>query len=333
MSLLSVAIFLWTLISLLAYLYLPGASYFVLPALCGLLMFAFLVILKTNHQLLHFMMSLPILILIVPFVYYFPVGLGISSIYASCILCVFILILISPLLYNFHTLKGVAFLLFCTSLFFFGRAHINAEFNSSQPRPTSLVYCQDLEVNNSYWASYDDQLSNWNASYFKNEEETKTQVNFESKYANRFNHVASAEMISLQPSTFEVEEMKSEENKRTFKLYLKPQRSINRYEAFFDKPRLFTDVKVNDKPLDIDFESEFSIRNSRFFNYYVTNQEALTIEFTVHTTDAFKLKVFESTYDLFQHPELKVSKRPSTEIPMPFVLNDATIVSYTIPFL
>lgn len=326
-------IFLWLLISFLAYLLLPGASYFVIPALCGLLIFACLVLLKINNQSLFFLLSLPILFLLVPFIYFFPVGLGIEAVYISCLLLVLILLLISPLLYNYHALKGLSFLLLCASLFFFGKAHINAEFNSTHPRPSSLVYCQDLDANHSYWASYDNQLSSWNAPYFAIEDETKPQVNFESKYASRFNHVASAEMISMQPSYFEVQETNTTASKRSFKLYLKPQRPLNRYEVFFDKPILFTDVKVNDKSLDIDLESEFSVRNSRFFNYHVANQEALSIEFTVHTTDAFELKIYESTYDLIQHPELKIKKRPDNQMAMPFVLNDATIVSYTIPFL
>lgn len=326
------AIFIWLVLSLLAYLYLPGASYFVIPAFFGLLILTSLVILKTNNQTLHFILCLPVLFLIVPFVHFFPIGLGISLIFISCVLSVLILLLISPLLYNFRLLKGVAFLLFCTSLFFFGRAHINSSFNSSQPRPSSLVYFQDEGQNKAYWASYDPSLSTWNSTYFKDEFETKAKINFESKYANRFAHFASAENMAIPTSIVDVQKLNETVNQKTFKFYIKPKRNINRYEMFFDTPISLSNVKVNGELQDFGFEDGVQPKITRFLNYYVANQEALEVEFTVDTDETFNVVVYESAFNLINHPELKVPERPSTEIPMPFVLNDATIVSYTIPF-
>ena len=333
MSFMPVAIFIWLLISFLAYLYLPGASYLVIPALFGLVILVYLVVFKINNQLLHFICSLPALFLVVPFVHFFPVGLGISAIFISCVLCSLILLIISPLLFNFKSLKGIAFILFCTSLFFFGKAHINADFSPNQPRPSSLVYYQDSDNGNSFWASYDAELSNWNAPYFTQQSDAEMQFNFESKYSSRFKHIAEATSIYLPISRVDVEELSTSTNTKTFKLNLIPERELNRYELFFNKPLLYTDVKVNGKAIDIDLEKEFKQRNSRFLNYYVTNQEALEIEFTVHTAEAFEIKVYESAFDLLSRPDLEVSQRPNSEIPMPFVLNDASISAYTIPFL
>jgi hypothetical protein len=333
MNFLPVAVLSWTIISFLAYLYLPGAGYFVIPAFCGVIIFALLVLFKINNQLLYFLLSLPLVFLIVPFIYYLPVGLGTSSIFISCVLTVLILILISPLLYNSNTLKGFSFLLFCTSLFFFGRAHLNAEFSSSQPRPSSLIYFQDQDTKSSFYASYDSALSNWNSPYFQNEAELNEPLTFESKYANSYNHVGTADYISLPKSEIDVELINQKDTLTTYKLNLKPQRDLNRYELYFDKPISFSNLIVKGKPANFDFKDKVSPKSNRFVNYYVANQEALEIEFTVHTKDALQLKVFESAYNLIEHPQLQVRQRPNTEIPMPFVINDATIVTYTIPLI
>lgn len=329
---LSIAVFIWLVLSLLAYFYLVGASYFVIPAMFGLFSLWCLIVFKMNNQLLHFLLALPLLFTIVPFVYYFPVGLGLSAVFVSCLFAVLILLLISPLLANFQALRGLSFLLFCTSLFYLGNAHINSNFNTSQPRPSSLVFCQDNDANESFWASYDFELSKWNSMYFKGNSTIDTLINFESKYANRFKFASHAEDINIAASSHSVELMNQDSTSKRFKFSLTPNRELNRYEAFFDRAIEIDKVSINGKFIDIDFANQFSPRNLRFFNYYVANQEALTIEFTAFTNEDFNLRIYESAYDLINHPKLNVQNRPSDEIPTPFVLNDATILTYTIPF-
>lgn len=327
-----ISVLLWLILSALAYFYLPGASYFVLPAIFGMFSLISLVLFKTNSQFLHFLFSLPLLFTILPFIYFLPVGLGMSSIFISCVLCVLVLLLLSPILANFHALKGMSFLVFCTALFFLGKAHINSGFNVSQPRPTSLVYCEDKDKQESFWASYDLELSRWNANYFQKDEATEEAITFESKYANRFQFVGKAETIEIPISTYQIEKLDQTTSTRTYKLKLTPNRNLNRYEAFFNRPIEISNVVINGKPLDINFKEKYTSRNTRFFNYYVSNQEALSIEFTVLTTEDFELKLYESAFDLINHPELKVPARPSNQISTPFVLNDATIAVHKLSF-
>lgn len=323
-------IFIWLVISLSAFIYLPGASYFFIPAAFALLSLLLLVF-NVNQQFVHFIFSLPLLFMFAPLVHFFPVGLGLSFIFIATVFVVLILLLLSPLLFTYKALKGLRFMLFCTALFFLGRAHINADFTSDQPRPSSLIYCFDTTSQMSFWGSYEKDLSKWNASFFSKEVKNANEINFESKYESKLYHMASAPMVTFEKPIIQVEKITTPNSVRRFKLYVKPNRLVHRYEAFFSEGVDFFEVVVNGKKVSSWYEKEAK-GSVRFFNYYVTNQEALEIEFSVTNQSEFQLTLYESAFDLINHPLLKVPPRPTNEMPMPFVLNDATIVTYTIPF-
>jgi hypothetical protein len=63
----------------------------------------------------------------------------------------------------------------------------------------------------------------------------------------------------------------------------------------------------------------------------VVNQERLEIEF-VGKLPLPELEIFETRFDLIEHPKLKVPKREPDMIPKPFVINDAIILKQNILF-
>ena len=329
-SLLSVGIYLWVLISIFALIYLPGASYLIIPALFGALILAALVLFKFNNQVFHFILSIPLIFIVLPFVYFFPVGLGIASIFISCVLLILILLLLSPLLYNFRLLQGLNFLLISAGVFFLLKAHLYADFTKNQPRPSSLNYLYNADQNQSYWVSYDAFLSNWNAPYFKQPTNNLNSLDLESKYSSRFKHFSKADPISIPTSAYQIKLLEKTESSKHYLFQLKPTTDVNRIEVFFNKVQNVSNIKVNNEAVEMKKHSSSTKKYLKFFTYHVSNKETLDVEFTVDNQTDFAFEIIESSFNLHEHKQLQVEKRPVDEMPMPFVINDATIVTYTI---
>lgn len=329
-SFLSVGIYIWLLISIIAYFALPGASYFVIPAFMSCLILLAKLLLKQNNMMLDLVLSLPVLFIITPFLYYFPVGLGLASIFISCILLVLIFVLISPLFYDFKLIKGLNFLLICAGLFFFGKAHLEADFTENQPRPSSLNYLYNVDTKSAYWTSYDPFLSNWNIDYFKNDTTLNTAI-LESKYSNNFRYIAKAPEVDFATSDYDISLIGVSQNDFRFLLKIKPKPETKRIEAFVDTPEIVSNITVNAEPYFFDEDQSSAKHINRFFTYQVANQEQLSIAFSLPNKNISSLKLFETSFNLINHEKLKVKSRPENEMPMPFIINDAIIVNYTIP--
>jgi len=68
-------------------------------------------------------------------------------------------------------------------------------------------------------------------------------------------------------------------------------------------------------------------------SYYITKEnEIIHIEFVVAKNQKLDIDVLEAKYDLFTNPEFNTTPRTEIMMPMPFVLNDATIIKSNIKF-
>ncbi|MGM0635256.1 MAG: M28 family peptidase [Bacteroidota bacterium] len=326
-------LFTWMLINLLVLIYLPGASYIILPFLFALVIFVLLLFIRLPNSTIMLILSLPLLFLTVPLVQFFPVGLGMNYVFISAILITLIYGLIMPIINHYPFNNALAYISFCLALGFFVVAHVKSPFTSDFPQPTSLVYLFDEEKNQAFWASYDNLLTNWNEKYFDDQQDSSlNETNFLSKYQTKFSKISSAPIVELQKSLVEIEKF-NDDNTDFQKIRISPKQNTNRIDVYLDPDVDFETIKINQQSISKENDPNhqfFGRASSHLLTYYVVDSETLEIVFSTKELDEIKLTVLESSFNLLENKELEVSKRPRNQIPKPFVINDAIIYKHNI---
>ena len=68
-------------------------------------------------------------------------------------------------------------------------------------------------------------------------------------------------------------------------------------------------------------------------SYFITEEnELIDLEFVVNQNQQFDVDIVEAKFDLFTNDQFEITPRTKEMIPMPFVLNDATVIKTNIKF-
>ena len=340
-SILVFPLFFWLLICAVAAIHLKGAAYFIIPAYFAVLQLWVLIRQKSPNLFLMLLLSLPSLVILLPFITSFPVALGLKILFVAGILTVLLFSLFLPVFGAFKGKRPLAFLLFITFLIFFLIAHFKSDYSEERPRPDSLVYLFDADSNKASWNSYDLELDDWNRNYFKEDAKSNVpiSVNFESKYGSGFHHTSNAPLVKTPVPAISYTQIKRKDSSDVLKSYsfkIAPNRKINRMELYLDKEYNFEEFEVNGLTADwyLAKDNNYNVFKSRWSNrlltYHAANGDSLIINFTTKNKVAPEIVLFESSYDLLKNEALKVKPRDNKKMPKPFVLNDAVIVKKTI---
>lgn len=336
-----VPLFFWLLLCSLIAAYLKGASYFIIPVFFGVLQLFVMIRQKRPNLFLMLLLSLPALVLILPFVTSFPVALGLKILFVSGILTALLFSLFLPVFGYYKRKKTLAVLFFLVFNALFLIAHFNSDYNEERPRPDSLVYLLNADTNVASWNSYDIQLDDWNKSYFGEDPKKAgiTEDVFESKYSSGFSYRATAPDVKVREPGIVYEKLQNEDSikgSNSYTLKIAPNRKVNRMELYLDSSYDFDDFKVNGLKADsVELGGNkfhvFKRRwTDRLLTYHVANSDTLIINFTTSEQAPPEIVLYESSYDLLENPDLKVKKRDKSKMPKPFVLNDAVIVKKTL---
>ncbi|SDR75600.1 Peptidase family M28 [Gillisia sp. Hel1_33_143] len=337
-------LFFWLLICTLVAFYLKGAAYFIIPIYFGALQLWVMIRQKSPNLLLMFLLSLPSLLLILPFVVSFPVALGLKILFVAAMLTVFLFALFLPVFGYFTRKKAMALLCFMVFNVMFVIAHFNADFSEDQPKPNSLVYLLDTDANKATWNSYDHLIDPWTQKYFGEDPVILPveESNFSSKYGSKFSFKANAPVIEIEEPGVIFEKLKSVDSTSilsNYMLKIAPNRKINRMELYIDRKVDFEKFTVNDLEADSIYlgENAFHIFTNRWENklltYHAANQDTLRIKFSLKKEQQVPdFVLYESSYDLLKNDQLKVAPRNKDMMPRPFVLNDAVVLKKVISF-
>lgn len=322
-------ILLWLIICGLVAFYLKGASFFVVP-LFGLLA-AFMVTInqeKPNPFLMLFL-ALPALFIYAPFIKMFPVGLGLKMMVAATLLVTLLYFFLLPLLgLAKHKLRFAVISFLVYAMVSIG-AHINANFNEERPKPSSLLYVYDADTDKAKWATYDNVLIGWNSQYITSKQSDNTAKTISSKYGTGFKFTSEAPIKSLEQPEILVTKDTVVGDKRSVSLCITPKRNINRLEVFTNEITLEKAV-VNGIEL-----SDFYLQNRRYgklVTHYVSNNDYTELELEFQKEQPLELTLYEAANDLLTNSQFSVPQRPKNSIPMPFVLNDATLIIKKLSF-
>lgn len=322
---------LWMLLNIGLCIALPGAAYFIWPAVFGLVMLAVFVATQRVNRIMNWLLALPSIIIIAPFIKMFPVGLGLAMSPAAMVLTVFLFALLLPLLGQFpkKNIWGTVFLF--ASIGFFTKAHFDATYKKGKALPDSLVYYLNADTKSACWASYDANPDEWTATYLGKKPKDATVVNdlsLSSKYGRPFLLMNATSPAKIATPDVQFTKDSTVGNRRYMAIRITPRRAVNRYDIFLTKVCSLRALKANGCMVSDHFNSKMSGGNDDglLFTYYVSDQRPLELSFYVDANVKPQLELLESSFDLLENPILKMKARPSSYMPKPFLVNDAIII-------
>jgi hypothetical protein len=320
-------LFFWILITGAAALYLPGASFVIIPVLLGLISVIILIYQKQKPLVLVFtVLAIPAVFILVPFIKLFPVGLGLKVLVSVPFLILLIIGLLMPVFGLYQRKKWTARLFFLLTIVAFFVAHSRSDFTEERQKPNSLVYILDTDNNKASWNTYDGILDDWTKNYIKESNVSTSEYVIGSKYKSGFTFSDEAPVKAVPTPMIETLKDTTYNNLRHIDVKITPQRSVNRMEVFTNKT-LFNSLTING------LEAK-NPNNSwrRLTSYFVSDNNPLELSFTVKPDAKPELILFEASFDLMTNPLFTIPPRAENMMPRPFVLNDAVVLKKTISF-
>jgi hypothetical protein len=333
MVLLIPAIFVWLIINNIISIFIKGAAFFIIPVLASLLILGFFIITQKTNVYLNLLMAIPTLIIIVPFITMFPIGLGLKILVGSSILTVLTFSLLLPIFGSFPR-KGIwaGFFLLLTCGFFI-KAHLSSFYNKENAKPNSLVYILNGDANKANWATYDINLDEWTKVYLGENPKNAMALNTNklySKYGSEYTFMASAPTKNIAKPKIEFLKDSLSGRKHYYKIKITPNRKVNRYDIFANDKLIINNLMANDvKALEIKSNIIYK-KSNKLLSYYVVDNIPLTLEFSVPKNQKLELNLIESSFDLMTNSQFKMASRKDWMISKPFVLTDAIIVQQKI---
>jgi hypothetical protein len=331
-------LFFWILISIFAALFLKGASFFIVAVIEMLLMLTILMFSKNKaytHGIIT-VLSLPILLIFTPFLLMFPVGLGLKMITISVFFTVLLVGVLLPLIYDYQKHIDITKIFLLMSIVLFIVTIFTSKFNSENKKPTSIFYIHDTENNKAFWATYNTVNDNFTQQFLGKEPligsfDTNTLA---SKYKTNIKFHKPAPITKIQAPTIFVSLDTVIQNERIINIKIASNRNANKVDIISKIPIKVKGLKVNNeslKPMHSNYI--FDITNGTLLSYFITEKnETIDLEFVVDSNQIIDLDIFEIKFDLLTNPLFNIKPRSEQMMPMPFVLNDATVVKTHVIF-
>jgi len=326
-------LFVWLLINLGIAIKLQGAGFLIIPVIASSLMLGFYILTQKSRWVLNCLLAIPTLIILVPFIQMFPVGLGLKILFGSAILTVLTFTLLLPV-FGAYAKKGIwAIVFILVSIGFFIKAHQFSNYTNEKAKPNSLVYILDADANKANWVTYDSYLDEWTKIYLGENPKSATALNSNklySKYGSQYTFMTEAPLKKILKPTIEFLRDTVKGNQHLYKIKITPNRSVNRYDIFVNNNIQINNLKANGVQ-SIDFKSNITTKTKgKMLTYYVVDNLPLELEFSTLNSQNLDLNLVESSFDLLANSLLKMTQRKPGMIPMPFVLNDAIIIKQKI---
>ncbi|HEA29815.1 MAG TPA: M20/M25/M40 family metallo-hydrolase [Leeuwenhoekiella sp.] len=330
-------IFLWLVIGILCAIYLPGASFFIVPVY--FILGAVFLLLKNEKVNLFWLCLLcaPAIFIVSGFIQQFPIGLGLVMLPASALLTVLLFGLLLPVIGHYGVLKGRLSLLFLiiTIISLVG-AHLNSYFSAEQPFPTSLNYVYDVDTKKAVWATYNKSPDSWikNVMGENMQKASKLiQAAGAGKYNTNFTYAAEAPRIPVAQSSIYVSTNFIENGVRHVRFVVYPQREINDMILLNPVVTPFQYLEFNGQEVKLQPGEPYLFPNRKsdyLLSYRVADREPLDVKLELPADAPLNFTLYDLSYDLLENTLYNIPARPKNSIPMPFVNTDAIVTKQTI---
>ena len=322
----------WIIINLLISLFLKGAAYFIIPVYFVLfsILAAFIFDLKTNKLMIVWTcLSIPLIYMFAPQLKMFPVGLGLKNLFICSILLILVFSLLLPIFSNYSHKKHMISLTGLTTLTLFFMAFLNNGFDEENKKPNSIVYYTDLDKAESFWMSYDKNLDDFTKQFLG--ENPSTDVDkfvSRSKYSTSYRYINKTNYRDISSSTVDVLTDSVYGNKRKVSISIIPQRKINSLQIMTKDSLVFDSLAVQNIFLE---KENFKINSGRILTYIPSyNDKRVVIDMIFDNKLNSEFNLIETSFDLMTNTNFNFKPRSKIMMPMPFVTNDAIILSKNI---
>ena len=322
----------WIIINLLISLFLKGAAYFIIPVYFVLfsILAAFIFDLKTNKLMIVWTcLSIPLIYMFAPQLKMFPVGLGLKNLFICSILLILVFSLLLPIFSNYSHKKHMISLTGLTTLILFFMAFLNNGFDEENKKPNSIVYYTDLDKAESFWMSYDKNLDDFTKQFLG--ENPSTDVDkfvSRSKYSTSYRYINKTNYRDISSSTVDVLTDSVYGNKRKVSISIIPQRKINSLQIMTKDSLVFDSLAVQNIFLE---KENFKINSGRILTYIPSyNDKRVVIDMIFDNKLNSEFNLIETSFDLMTNTNFNFKPRSKIMMPMPFVTNDAIILSKNI---
>ena len=332
-------LFVWLLINGAVIFYLKGAGFFILPVLILLVILGVLIFNKKQSKiiLLFTVLSIPMLLIFSPLIKMFPVGLGLKMLVISTFFTVLLFGVLIPVFQQYKKPKNLANLFLLVGVMALISATVFSSYSIDRKQPNSILYVLDVNKNEAYWASYNSKVDKF-TKQFLGEHPIKGSYDKNitaSKYKTGIQWYTKTAIKNLKRPTISIVLDTIIGSDRKVGLSILSNRNANKVEIITKTPIKFKSFKVNNESLNKKPKGKyvFEITQGTLMSYYRTNKdEIIKLEFVVDRSQKFNIDVLEAKYDLFTNSEFKIIPRSEIMMPMPFVLNDATVIKTNLIF-
>ena len=245
--------------------------------------------------------------------------------------------LLIPIFSNYQKIKLGSMFLFL-SLILFITAAFQSSYSVDRKKPNSINYVLDADKNEAFWASYNNSIDDYTRQFLGDD---PVKGGFDanttsSKYGTGYKLHKQTEVKQIITPTLEIKGDTIINDFRTIDFSIIPQRHVNRIELLAENDISFNTFNINGVQLDKREGKDyvFHTKNKKqILTYYMTEKDSvLNITFSTPKKETPKLIIYEVAYDLFNNPKFEIEPRSEIMMPMPFVINDATIIKKQIEF-
>jgi len=327
-SLLIAPLTIWILINITVVVYLLGGAFFIIPVFFGLLSLWLLIQYNRPSLIFLALLGAPALFLIAPLIEFIPIGLGLKMLVISCVFSVLLFGLFIPV-FGFYKVKGtLSYIFYLLAIGFFISAHFSSSFSSERQKPNSLVYYQDVDKEEAFWATYDNILDHWTKGYL-GESSMEASAVIEnasgSKYKSGYSYAAKAPNKSIPQFEVELNRDTIIDNNREVTFTIIPKRHVNQISLYADEGLRFISLSFNGENMPV--ESDFQrIKSKKLVRHFVSDKDSLKVAYRISKEVPVIFTVMEYSYDLMEHPQFKINKRAEDMMPKPFIITDAIII-------
>ncbi len=320
---------LWLVINTAIAIYLPGAGFLIIPVFFTLLMIAIFIITQRANPLINAILSLPALMIFVPFIVMLPIGLGLKILSASAVLTVLLFTLLLPVYGRFGGKIAWSFAFIIAAIGFCINAGMNSDYETGKARPNSLLYVYDADTDKALWVTYDKTLDAWTKTFLTENPDNATAINkfsLFSKYKSAFTFKSSALVRAVPEPTITFTRDTIIGTQRYLNIRIQSNRNVNRYDIFAEDSMMIHNFSANGAKMPNQKGSKYQRNGRKILSYYIVDNEPLQMQFSIAATETLDMELLESSFDLMTNPLFNMERRSATMMPMPFVLTDAVTI-------
>jgi hypothetical protein len=336
-NLLFAPISLWLILNFIIAFILKGAGFFIIPTMGMLIAYAILILshkINEKYIFIFTILSLPGLMIFSPLIAMFPVGLGLKMLVISTVLVVLILSTFISTFDYYRNHKHLIQLFLGISILTYTSAYFNSHYHNDQRKPNSIIFFQDVEQQEAYWASYDHTTDKFTEQFLGNKpQKGDLSIPFGSKYGTKLHLYQKTDMRNITlPNVIKSVNDTLFPDKTVLDYTIHSHRGSNMFFILAKDSMAYYEMNFNGvtsktKSETIEKLNHTTLIDRKLATYYLTNGINV-LHFTIVVPKGQKtdLELYDISLDLTDNKTFTLIPRSPIMMTKPFVINDAVVL-------